>query len=443
MKIYNLFPRLAGRFEDWTPHLRRAAEMGFDWVFVNPIQRPGQSGSLYSIADHFALNEAFVTTPSPRRPEDQVRDMTATAQQLGLAAMIDLVINHCAKDSHLVREHPDWFVREGNEVASAFCVEADGNRVVWHDLAQFDHQHSPDRAGLFDYCLKMVEHLIDLGFRGFRCDAAYQIPGSIWRELITRIRARHPHVLFVAETLGCSPEQTRETAAAGFDAIFNSSKWWDYDGGWLLDQYDLTRQVAPSISFPESHDTERLFNESNGNINALKQRYLFSALFSSHLMMPIGYEFGFRRRLNVVTTRPEEWETTEVDLTSFIGMVNRIKDLHPVFCQEGPIERLQSPNPGLLMLRKSDEQGQDQAVLVLNKDIWNHQQLWVEDLAQLTGITQTLQDVSPEWPVTPLTRSFDFDLGPGMARVWVTPSRAGETRTRDAKRSITEPALVS
>ncbi len=39
MKIYNLFPRLAGRFDDWTPHLERASPMGFDWIFVNPIQR--------------------------------------------------------------------------------------------------------------------------------------------------------------------------------------------------------------------------------------------------------------------------------------------------------------------------------------------------------------------------------------------------------------------
>jgi starch synthase (maltosyl-transferring) len=42
--------------------------------------------------------------------------------------------------------------------------------------------------------------------------------------------------VFVAETLGCSPEETRQTAEAGINAIFNSSKWWDFSSDWLLEQ---------------------------------------------------------------------------------------------------------------------------------------------------------------------------------------------------------------
>ena len=60
MKINNLFPLLAGPFDTWGPHLTRAAAMGFDWVFVNPIQKLGRSGSLYSIADYFAINPVLL-----------------------------------------------------------------------------------------------------------------------------------------------------------------------------------------------------------------------------------------------------------------------------------------------------------------------------------------------------------------------------------------------
>ena len=56
--------------------------------------------------------------------------------------------------------------------------------VVWEDLAQFDHQRSPDREGLFLHCVAVVEYLCKLGFRGFRCDAAYQLPNEVWRRLI-------------------------------------------------------------------------------------------------------------------------------------------------------------------------------------------------------------------------------------------------------------------
>ncbi len=420
MKIYNLFPRLAGHFEDWGPHLERAAAMGFNWVFVNPIQKTGRSGSLYSIADYFAINKAFLNPTTRLSPKEQVLAMVAEAERHGLSMMIDLVINHCAVDSDLLKEHPEWFLREGKKIANPFCVEADGTKVVWYDLAQFDHVHSPDRQGLLDFCVKLVLHLIGLGFRGFRCDAAYQIPNDVWEQLMTRVRREHPDTVFIAETLGCSPEQTTTTASAGFDAIFNSSKWWDFKGAWLLDQYNLTRKVVPSISFPESHDTERLFCESGGNPNTMKQHYLFSALFSAGVMIPIGFEYGFRSRLDVVNTRPEQWESPNFDLTHFIAQINRIRDQYPVFQSEGPIENLDHPNPAILLLRKREPQGKGEALLALNKDPWNRQHLHVDDLYRHLCVPAPLLDVSPEWPMDYLPTPFEFDLAPGMGRILVT-----------------------
>ena len=420
MKIYNVFPRLAGRFGEWTPHLERAAAMGFDWLFVNPIQKTGRSGSLYSVADYFAINPDFVDRRSKRDADAQVRAMIAEAERLGMSVMIDLVINHCAVDSALVKEHPEWFVREGGRIANPFCVEADGAKVVWYDLAQFDHEHSSDRKGLEDFLHRVIAHLAGLGFKGFRCDAAYQLPTDLWKRLITHARKADPDLVFVAETLGCSPEQTRSTAGAGFDAIFNSSKWWDFDGSWLLEQYDLTRQVAPSISFPESHDTERLFLESGQNPNALRQRYLFAALFSTGVMIPIGFEYGFSTRLDVVNTQSDQWEGINVDLTHEIAQINRIKDRYPVFQSEGPIERIDCSNPAILLLRKSHPKGQGEALLALNKDPWNRQYLRVENLYHHIHAPGGLKDVSLEWAIDFLPSPFEFDLAPGMGRGLVT-----------------------
>jgi starch synthase (maltosyl-transferring) len=45
---------------------------------------------------------------------------------------------------------------------------------------------------------------------------------------------------------------------AGFDYFFNSSKWWDFREPWALEQHEEVRRIAPSISFPETHDTARL-----------------------------------------------------------------------------------------------------------------------------------------------------------------------------------------
>lgn len=419
MKIYNLFPRLAGPLKDWQPHLERAAGMGFDWIFVNPVQKVGKSRSLYSIADYFKVDPLLASSRAAKPPEEQMQAVAEKAEKLGLRLMVDLVINHCAYDSALLKEHPEWFVQEGGKIANPYCFH-DGEKVVWHDLAQFDHPHTRDPEGLYVYCRKIVEYLLDLGFTGLRCDAAYQLPVGFWQRLIADVRKTRPDTVFAAETLGCSPFQTKETARAGFDYIFNSSKWWDFSSPWLLEQYHLTRETVPSISFPESHDTPRLFAELHGNRDAMKQRYLFAALFSAGVMIPMGYEFGFRKPLHVVETQPSDWETPELDLTSFIKDVNEIKSRYPVFQEESITEVLGHENPAILVMWKAATRAKGEALIVLNKDPWNRQTFRTGDLYQLIQSAPPLTDVSPEWPMEHLPSPFEYELHPGMGRILVS-----------------------
>jgi starch synthase (maltosyl-transferring) len=421
MRIYNLFPLLAGTFSYWPSHVERAAEMGFDWIFVNPVQKPGMSGSLYSIADYFELNPRLVDpTASLQEPEKQLRNVIEYAQAKGLRVMVDLVINHCAVDSHLIGEHPAWFVRDANgRVDHPFCIE-NGKKVVWGDLARFDHRGTSDPDGLYRYFHDIVTYLIDLGFSGFRCDAAYQIPGNLWQRLIMEVKSQYPHVMFLAETLGCTPDQTRKTARAGFDYVFNSSKWWDFSNPWLLEQYNLLRETTRSISFPESHDTERLFHEMYGNVAAMKQRYLFSALFSAGVMMPMGFEFGFKKRMHVVNTRPEDWEVPAVDLRDFIHDVNVIKAQFSIFQQECPTKVIPYENPSILVLWKASLETPEEALIVLNKDPWHHQHFYVERLDAYVQAGAPLVDHSPEFRLDYLPTPFDYDLRPGQVFVFVT-----------------------
>ena len=420
MILYNLFPLLAGPFSHWGRHLTRAKEMGFDWVFLNPIQKLGASRSLYSIADYFSFNPAFLDPASAAAPEEQFRQMMDHARAAGLKMMIDLVVNHCAYDSPLTREHPDWFVRERDgRIAYASC-EHDHQRVVWKDLAQFDHRHTRDAEGLYRHCLRIVEHLVWLGFEGFRCDAAYQIPRALWQRIMRDIKSRHPHTCFVAETLGCTPDQTQETARAGFDFVFNSSKYWNFRDHWLLEQYNLLCETTPSISFPESHDTPRLCAEANGNIDVLKQRYLFAALFSAGVMMPIGFEFAFRRPLHVVTTTPADWEDTGVNLCPYIAAVNAIKRAHPVFQEESPTNILPCPNPNVLLMWKTSARGREEALLILNQDPWRHQDFATDHFRHFLQSGAALRDVSPEYPLDYIHEPFHYGLRPGQGIVLVT-----------------------
>jgi starch synthase (maltosyl-transferring) len=420
MIIYNLFPLLAGRFPEWEKHFLRAAEMGFNWIFINPIQKTGRSGSIYSISDYFSFNPLLVDISPGRPPEEQVREMIKSAGDMGLRVMVDLVINHCSVDAEIIRSHPEWFVWERKgRVAHPFADE-NGKKVVWKDLAKFDHRNTADKEGLFLFFLKIIDFLAGLGFRGFRCDAAYQLPRSLWERLIRETRKKYPDVLFFAETLGCPPDLTRKTAAAGFDYIFNSAKWWDFRSHWLMEQYALTRDIAPSISFPESHDTERLCEELKGNIDGLRQRYLFSALFSAGVMMPMGFEYGFRKRLHVVKTRPEDWEETGIDLTSFISDVNRLKTEHAIFSEDPPMELLHNGNPNVLLIWKASAHTREECLVILNKDVYQRQHFHTESLQKYLQARAPLMDISPDGRMEFIPSPFSYDLGPGQGIVLIT-----------------------
>jgi starch synthase (maltosyl-transferring) len=392
-RIYNLFPLLAGPFPRWGSHLERARRMEFDWVFLNPFHRAGYSGSLYSVADYYQFDRRLIDAAAGT-PEAQFRQVIGTARELGLSVMMDLVINHTAFDSPLLTQHPTWYKR-GPDGKPIHPSAREGDRVVtWGDLIEIDN--SKDRDGLWSYWADLARHYATMGITGFRCDAAYKLPSELWRTLIAGLKQVHPDALFFAESLGCPFDETVRLARSGFDFIFNSSKWWDFAAPWCLDQYRQTAPLVPSISFPESHDTERFAAELKGDREAVKMRYGFSALFSTGVMIPIGFEFGFSRRLNVVETRPEDWEEARWDISDYVGRVNRLKSSRRVFNEEGPIDAVTLENPRIFAFTKWSRARNERALIVINKDSRAQQSFRLQSLAPFLTSAAKVEDVSPE-----------------------------------------------
>jgi len=421
-RIYNLFPTLAGPIERWREHLPRIREMGFNWLFVNPFHEPGGSGSLYAVKDYYRLHP-LLRGASEEAAETLLQDFVEAAQQAGLAVMMDLVINHTAKDSPLVADHPQWYLHDENgEVLSPRAVDLDDPEqvVVWGDLAELDYGERPERDELVETWRRLIRHYLGLGFRGFRCDAAYQLPGEVWQTLIADARELQPEARFFAETLGAGLDQVEQLRPAGFDYIFNSSKWWDFREPWLLEQYAAFRRLAPSIGFPESHDTERLAAESDGNARESRFRYLFSALFSSGVMLPVGYEYGFRRPLHVVETRPEDWEEPAFDISDFIAEVNRLKAATPVLNQEGPQERFTDPEVRLVGLLRQAEQGPQRAAILINPDPQQADRFTTAELAdRLDCRPAEMRELTPWQQIDSNPQAEHLELAPRSIRVFL------------------------
>jgi starch synthase (maltosyl-transferring) len=157
--------------------------------------------------------------------------------------------------------------------------------------------------------------------------------------------------------------------SAGFDYFFNSSKWWDLSQQWALDQHEKFGRIAPSIAFPESHDTPRMAEESGGREEVQRQRYAVAAAFSAGVMMPVGYEFGFRRQVNVVSSMPTDWERRHWDLRAFVTRVNRLKLAHPLLHGEGHLRVVGDIGGDTLVLQRTTDDGAARGWIAINK-VW-------------------------------------------------------------------------
>lgn len=417
-RIYNLFPRLVGPMKDWIPHIERANAMGFNWIYINPFHYPGFSGSLYSIKDYYAFNPLFINPGDNREPVDQLKEVVAEAEKMGLKLMMDLVINHTAIDSVLIEDHKDWYkLTPKGKIKNPEVWEGDKLVTVWGDLAEINNEDSNDLESLQHYWIKLIDHYIDVGFHGFRCDAAYQIPLPLWDLLISHAKNHKEDIYFFAETLGCQIDDVVALAKVGFDYIFNSSKWWDFEEPWCLEQYRQTASLAPSISFPESHDTVRLMDELKGNVDAVKMRYTFAAVFSTGLMMPIGFEYGFRKQLNVVHTVPEDWENTGIDISPFITMVNEIKTNHEVLNEDNPIDQVLSGNDQIFSFFKTAHSGREKALIILNKSLNTQERFFTSNIYKLFGMEGQIKDISVNHRMDFIPHNFEYILPPCEVRI--------------------------
>jgi starch synthase (maltosyl-transferring) len=418
--IYNLFPPLAGSIPQWEKYLPRIARMGFDWIYLNPFHYPGFSGSLYAVKDYFAFNPRFIEGVAGD-PFQALEHFCRQARQKGILVMMDLVLNHTASDALLVAEHPEWYARNPDgSLKHPSCIDpVDANRVtVWGDLAELEFWTPPDSDGLLAFFLQVISRYLHVGIRGFRCDAAYKVPGSFWARLIEKVRLLNPEVCFVAETLGCRLPEIKQLKEAGFNLLYNSSKWWDFQAPWCLEQYQDNRKVAPSISFPETHDTARLITEAGGNQAVVKQSYLFAAFFSAGLLMPMGFEYGLPSKLDMIHPHPEAWQEKQYDLTDFISQVNQMKRSYPVLQEEGPIQRLTQAGLPVVMLRKSSETRPGQVLAVINATL--HPQTGVElDWVILLGSPGSkIHELTPGAAPLPSGDIIKIDLKPAGIRLF-------------------------
>jgi len=223
--IYQVYVRNhspEGTFAEVEADLQRIRSMGVDVVYFMPIhpigqvKKKGRLGCPYSIRDYRDVNPAYGTM------SDFIK-LVNRIHALGMKVMIDVVFNHTAHDSFLVKEHPDWFHQD--ETGRPVTTVSDWSDVI--DLKQ------PNPA-LTRYLIDTLIYWVELGVDGFRCDVASLLPISFWEQAREEVAIVKPGVIWMAESVHAN--FVIERRARGLDTLSDGELYRAFD---ILYDYDI------------------------------------------------------------------------------------------------------------------------------------------------------------------------------------------------------------
>jgi cyclomaltodextrinase len=129
-------------------------------------------------------------------------------------------------------------------------------------LVQLNHA-APEVA---DYVVHVMDHWLSRGADGWRLDAAYAVPPEFWRQVLARVRQRHPDAWFVGEYIhGEVPDVLADTTLDAVTAYglwrplwrsLNDSNYFDLT--WQVERLAEYATEHPPMTFLGNHDVTRI-----------------------------------------------------------------------------------------------------------------------------------------------------------------------------------------
>lgn len=188
--IYEINPRTfspTGDFRGVEQRLDYLKNLGVTVLWIMPIHPTGQLkkkgsiGSAYSVKDYYAINPSYGT-------KDDLKHLVQEAHRRQLKVIIDIVANHTAWDSVLMK-HPEFYKKDpqGNIIPP---------NPDWSDVAGLDYRNPQVRS----YMTDMLKYwLKEFDLDGFRCDVAGEVPTDFWENARAELVRIKPDIIMIAE----------------------------------------------------------------------------------------------------------------------------------------------------------------------------------------------------------------------------------------------------
>ncbi|WP_258101097.1 alpha-amylase family glycosyl hydrolase [Marinoscillum pacificum] len=203
--------------------LQRVKDLGINVIYLMPIfpvsTASQASGSPYSNTDYKAVAPDLGTL-------NDLRGLVQDAHNLGMAVILDFIVNQTGFDHPWINQHPEYYFQDGNG-----NIQQAG---PFPDVAGIDLNNTGAANAMID---AMRYWVFAANVDGFRFDWADQPPQAFWNTAISNLRSISTHdLLLLAEGSNegtqsgcqtCGNNQPGAHYAQGFDYIFGTNFYWN------------------------------------------------------------------------------------------------------------------------------------------------------------------------------------------------------------------------
>jgi len=401
---YEFFPRSCsnvigthGTLRDCEARLDYARDLGFDIVYLPPIHpigetnRKGANNQLTAIANdpgspwaiggaaggHKAIHPDLGTLEDFRRFVSQARDRE-------LKVALDIAFQ-TAPDHPYVKAHPEWF-RWRPDGTVQF---AENPPKKYQDIYPFNFE-SESWTNLWEELKSILDFWIGEGVEIFRVDNPHTKPFAFWEWAIGEVKRSHPEVIFLAEAF-TRPKVMHRLAKLGFSQSYTYFAWRNTKQEIVEYFSELTsgpgREYFRPNCWPNTPDILTEYLQYGGRPAFVVRVVLAATLSASYGIYGPAFEL-----MDSEAREPESEEYLDSEkyqlrtwnleragsLRHIIARLNRIRREHPALQWDRTLQFHATDNEALLCYTKTDPDGDDSIVVVVNLDPHHAQTGWVD-----------------------------------------------------------------
>ncbi len=378
-------------------------ELGVSLIYLNPIftaKSPHRYDTIdfRSVDPHLGGNESF-------------QSLVDVLHQHDIKVIIDIALNHCGIDFFAFKdtiekgkdsEYWSWFDWKKwplpNEFSKSFQAE-EYYQCWWgiKDLPEFNYdllrqspeenlvtdiQQAKPNTELVNYLLDSMKFWVEtVKVDGFRLDVPEEVPFWFWKLFRAMLDKINPDIYLVGEIWNDSQVWLE---GEYFDAVMNYHSFKDPCVAYFIQDsislksfvntissglIDLPGRVLRSqMNLLSSHDTIRIRNLADGNVNKIKLALIFQFTFVGIPHIYYGDEVFLDGNKDPDNRRPFPWDfnndSERVELLAFYKQLIKIRIENKLFT-EGNIKFIEHQH--LLVYERWQSDSKQKAIVIINK----------------------------------------------------------------------------